>query len=64
MPLTDKGQKIMASMKSQYGSKKGERVFYASENAGKISGVHKKGHGGGGGSPVKYKKREGGCGDL
>jgi hypothetical protein len=39
MPLTDKGQKIMKAMKGQYGEKKGESVFYASRNAGKISGV-------------------------
>ena len=42
-PLTAKGSKIMAAMKSQYGSEKGERVFYASANKGTISGVHKKG---------------------
>lgn len=41
MPLTDKGQKIMSSMMDTYGSKKGESVFYASKNAGKISGVDK-----------------------
>ena len=39
MPLTKKGQKIMRSMKQEYGEKKGERVFYASRNKGKISGV-------------------------
>jgi hypothetical protein len=39
MPLTDKGQKIMANMKKQYGSKKAEKVFYASRNKGTISGV-------------------------
>lgn len=39
MPLTAKGTKIMASMKSQYGEKEGERVFYASKNAGKLTGV-------------------------
>lgn len=39
MPLTPKGQKIMSSMKDQYGSDKGERVFYASRNKGKIKGV-------------------------
>jgi hypothetical protein len=43
MPLTEKGKKIMASMKSQYGVKKGEQIFYASRNKGTISGVeHKK----------------------
>lgn len=31
----------MKNMKKEYGSKKGEQVFYASENAGKIKGVHK-----------------------
>lgn len=30
-------------MKKQYGSKKGERVFYASINKGNISGAEKKG---------------------
>lgn len=46
MPLTAKGQEIMAAMKKQYGDKEGESVFYASVNAGKISGVEgaKKNH--------------------
>ena len=39
MPLTEKGEKILASMKKQYGPEKGEEVFYASKNAGKITGV-------------------------
>lgn len=39
MPLTKKGHKIMRAMKKKYG-KKAKQVFYASENAGKISGVH------------------------
>jgi len=39
MPLSDKGRKIMASMKEQYGPKKGEQVFYASKNKGTITGV-------------------------
>ena len=39
MPLTEKGEKILSNMKSQYGEKKGKEVFYASKNAGKISGV-------------------------
>lgn len=43
MPLTEKGRKIRAAMKKRYGAKKGERVFYASENAGTIRGVHRKG---------------------
>src|SRR5215471_7854317 len=39
MPLTEKGQKIMANMQREYGPEKGERVFYASRNKGIISGV-------------------------
>ena len=39
MPLTPKGHRIMASMKKEYGEKKGEEVFYASKNAGKLKGV-------------------------
>lgn len=42
MPLTKKGAKVKKAMQDQYGKKKGEQVFYASENAGKIKGVHKK----------------------
>ncbi len=41
MPKTKKGKKILANMKKEYGSKKGEQVFYASENKGTIKGVHK-----------------------
>jgi uncharacterized protein len=39
MPLTAKGSEILAKMKKEYGETKGEEVFYASRNAGKISGV-------------------------
>ena len=42
MPLTAKGKKVKAAMKKTYGAKKGEKVFYASENKGKIKGVAKK----------------------
>jgi hypothetical protein len=42
MPLTSKGKKIMKSMKKTYGKKKGEQVFYASKNKGKIKNVDKK----------------------
>lgn len=42
MPLTDRGRKIMASLKKQYGAKKAKKIFYASKNKGKISGVDKK----------------------
>jgi hypothetical protein len=42
MPLTPKGRKVLNSMKSEYGDKRGESVFYASKNAGKISGVEQR----------------------
>jgi hypothetical protein len=42
MPLSKKGKKIMSEMKSEYGPKKGESVFYASRNKGTISGVEKR----------------------
>ena len=41
-PLTKKGAKILASMKKQYGAKKGKEVFYASQNKGTIKGTHRK----------------------
>ena len=41
MPLTAKGSKILAAMHKNYGEKKGTSVFYASRNAGRISGVDK-----------------------
>jgi hypothetical protein len=46
MPLTKKGKDIMQSMKRTYGGKKGEQVFYATRNAGKIDGVEKMRKGG------------------
>ena len=40
MPLTVKGTKILGSMRKTYKSpKKAKSVFYASINAGKISGA-------------------------
>ncbi len=42
MPLNKKGTKIKSAMKKEYGSKKGEQVFYASENKGKIKNITKK----------------------
>ncbi len=39
MPLTPKGKKIKKAMRATYGKKKGEQVFWASKNKGKISGV-------------------------
>ena len=41
MPLTKKGKKIKAAMEKEYGSKKGEDIFYASANKGTIKGVAK-----------------------
>ena len=42
MPLTKKGSKIMSAMKKEYGTKKGEKIFYATKNKGKIKGVDNK----------------------
>lgn len=42
MPMTKKGSKIMTAMKKEYGTKKGEKVFFASKNKGVIKGVEKK----------------------
>ena len=39
MPLSKKGRKIMKAMRKQYGTKRGEQVFYASKNKGTIEGV-------------------------
>lgn len=41
MPLTEKGKKIKAAMKEQYGVEKGKQVFYASQQKGTITGTHK-----------------------
>lgn len=43
-PLNKKGEEIKAAMKKQYGKKKGEQVFYASENKGSIKGVTESKH--------------------
>ena len=42
MPLTEKGKKIKAVMIKHYGKEKGERIFYKSEQSGKIKGIKKK----------------------
>ena len=42
MPLTKKGTKIKKAMEKQYGKKRGEQVFYASQNKGTTKGTHKK----------------------
>lgn len=41
MPLNSKGKKIKDKMVKQYGKKKGESVFYAMENSGKLRNVVK-----------------------
>ena len=42
MPLNKKGKKIKTSMTKRYGKKKGEAIFNAMENSGKLKGVKKK----------------------
>ena len=42
MPLTRKGKKIKGAMEKQYGEKKGEDVFYASQQKKTITGTHLK----------------------
>ena len=42
MPLTEKGKKVLAQMKKEYGPEKGKKVFYASQAKGTIKGTHKK----------------------
>ena len=56
MPLTKKGKEIMSSMKRTYGGRKGEQVFYATANAGKITGVEEKAKGGRVGKAGKSSK--------
>jgi hypothetical protein len=41
VPLSFKGRKVKRKMEEEYGKKKGERIFYATENAGKIRGLRK-----------------------
>ena len=41
-PLTEKGKEILVSMKKEYGDEQGEKIFYASKNAGKITGIDSK----------------------
>lgn len=43
MPLTRKGTKVLKNMETEYGSKKGKSVFYASINSGKLKGAEEKG---------------------
>jgi hypothetical protein len=40
MPLTKTGKKIKKAMHKTYGKKKGEKIFFASQNKGTIKGTH------------------------
>jgi hypothetical protein len=42
MPLTKKGVKVLSQMKRYYGADKGERVFYASINSGRLKGAERR----------------------
>jgi len=39
MPLTKTGRTVLSQLKKKHGSKKGEEIFYASINAGKLKGM-------------------------
>jgi hypothetical protein len=41
MPLTAKGKKLKKKFREQYGDKKGDSIFYAMENSGKLKKVVK-----------------------
>ena len=56
MPLSEKGTKIKKAMAKQYGSKKGEQVFYASANKGVIKGIEKRKHANKGGLMQGFPK--------
>lgn len=51
MPLTKKGQSILAAMREHYGPGKGKQVFYASQQKGTIKGTHR------GRKKKKHKRR-------
>jgi hypothetical protein len=44
MPLSGKGRKIRTAMRKRYGKKKGDQVFYATENKGRIGGLRRFGN--------------------
>jgi hypothetical protein len=60
MPLTAKGKKLKKKFKEQYGKKKGEKVFYAMENSGKLKKVIKAASGRDAGMGMGGKSRGGG----
>lgn len=55
MPITKSGEKVLSSMESQYGTKKGKEVFYASITKGKKGSS--KWHGRGGTGKLAKAKR-------
>jgi hypothetical protein len=42
MPLTKKGREVKAAMAKTYGKERGERVFYATERKGAVTGLTKR----------------------
>ena len=42
MPLNKKGLKLKQKFREEYGKERGDRILYASENKGTITGVAKK----------------------
>lgn len=60
MPLTKKGTEVMRAMKAEYGAAKGEQVFYATRNAGKLTGVERSGGAGASKSPASGGRGGGG----
>jgi hypothetical protein len=42
MPLTRSGRKMKSAMKKEYGKKRGERIFYATENKRKGRGIRRR----------------------
>jgi hypothetical protein len=41
MPLTRRGKKMKKSMEKEYGKKRGDRIFYATENKRKGRGIRR-----------------------
>lgn len=41
MPLTEKGEKILANLEKEYGKEKAKEVLYAGKNSGRFTGIDK-----------------------
>lgn len=39
MPLTEKGEKILANLQKEYGKEHGKEVLYAGKNKGTFTGI-------------------------